>query len=157
MTLFTTINMWWTSKLYHVETMTNTILIHSTYSAYWVFSAFHFAFIFIDFCFQYQCINTSFVLRSIVVILIINKLCAPSHRQDSTHHGLCYVSRGALTGTRSSSTSPPWEIDPTTHGTMSGRSTNLLTTSCSSSDPCLMLIVQIVDNRRGPWRQCNAI
>ena len=27
-------------------------------------------------------------------------LYAPSHRQDSTHHGLCYTSRGALAGTR---------------------------------------------------------
>ena len=27
-------------------------------------------------------------------------LYAPSHRQDSTYHGLCYTSRGALVGTR---------------------------------------------------------
>ena len=27
-------------------------------------------------------------------------LYAPSHRQDSTYHGLCYTSRGALAGTR---------------------------------------------------------
>ena len=25
-------------------------------------------------------------------------LYAPSHRQDSTYHGLCYISRGALAG-----------------------------------------------------------
>ena len=30
-------------------------------------------------------------------------LYAPSHRQDSTYHGLCYTSRGALDGTRNSS------------------------------------------------------
>ena len=30
-------------------------------------------------------------------------LYAPSHRQDSTYHGLCYISRGALAGTRNSS------------------------------------------------------
>ena len=30
-------------------------------------------------------------------------LCAPSHRQDNTYHGLCYTSRGALAGTRNSS------------------------------------------------------
>ena len=30
-------------------------------------------------------------------------LYAPSHRQESTHHGLCYTSRGALAGTRNSS------------------------------------------------------
>ena len=27
-------------------------------------------------------------------------LYAPSHRQDSTYHGFCYTSRGALAGTR---------------------------------------------------------
>ena len=31
-------------------------------------------------------------------------LYAPSHRQDSTYHGLCYTSRGALAGTRSKQT-----------------------------------------------------
>ena len=41
-------------------------------------------------------------------------LYAPSHRQDSTHHSLCYTSRGALAGTRNSSMGPPWRIDPTT-------------------------------------------
>ena len=30
-------------------------------------------------------------------------LYAPSHRQDSTYHGPCYTSRGALAGTRHSS------------------------------------------------------
>ena len=29
-------------------------------------------------------------------------LYAPSHRQDSKYHGLCYTSRGALAGTRNS-------------------------------------------------------
>ena len=33
----------------------------------------------------------------------------PSHRQDSTYHGLCYASRGALAGTRNSSMGPPHE------------------------------------------------
>ena len=36
-------------------------------------------------------------------------LYAPSHRQDNTYHGLCYTSRGALTGTRNSSIGPPHE------------------------------------------------
>ena len=36
-------------------------------------------------------------------------LCAPSHRQDSTYHGLCYTSRGALAGTKNSSMGPPHE------------------------------------------------
>ena len=30
-------------------------------------------------------------------------LYAPSHREDSTYHGLCYTSRGALAGTGNSS------------------------------------------------------
>ena len=29
-------------------------------------------------------------------------LYAPSHRQDSTYHGICYTSRGALVGKRNS-------------------------------------------------------
>ena len=36
-------------------------------------------------------------------------LYAPSHRQDSTYHGLYYTSRGALAGTRNSSMGPPHE------------------------------------------------
>ena len=36
-------------------------------------------------------------------------LYAPSHRQDNTYHGLCYISRGALAGTRNSSMGPPHE------------------------------------------------
>ena len=49
-------------------------------------------------------------------------LYAPSHRQDSTYHGLCYTSRGALAGRRNSSMDPPWRIDPTSHRIMSERS-----------------------------------
>ena len=36
-------------------------------------------------------------------------LYAPSHRQDNTYHGICYTSRGALTGTRNSSMGRPHE------------------------------------------------
>ena len=36
-------------------------------------------------------------------------LYAPSHRQDSTYHGLCYTSCGALARTRNSSMGPPHE------------------------------------------------
>ena len=46
-------------------------------------------------------------------------LYAPSHRQDSTYHGLWCTSRGALAGTRNSSMGPPWRIDLTIHRTMS--------------------------------------
>ena len=38
-----------------------------------------------------------------------HRLLFPSHRQDSTYHGLCYTSRGALAGTRNSSMGPPHE------------------------------------------------
>ena len=36
-------------------------------------------------------------------------LYAPSQRQDSTYHGLCYTSRGALAGARNSSMGPAHE------------------------------------------------
>ena len=36
-------------------------------------------------------------------------LYAPSQRQDSTYHSLCYTSRGALAGMRNSSMGPPHE------------------------------------------------
>ena len=36
-------------------------------------------------------------------------LYAPSHRQDNTHHSLCYTCHGALAGTRNSSMGPPHE------------------------------------------------
>ena len=48
-------------------------------------------------------IGYSFRLRARVL------LYAPSFRQDSTYHDLCYTSRGALAGTRNSSMSPPHE------------------------------------------------
>ena len=76
-------------------------------------------------------------------------LYAPSHRQDSTYHSLCYTSHGALAETRNSSMGSPhegsirwpiarlereiaqwvhhegsirWPINPMTHRTMSERS-----------------------------------
>ena len=42
-------------------------------------------------------IGYSFRLAAMVL------LYAPSHRQDSTYHGLCYTNRGALAGMRNSS------------------------------------------------------
>ena len=44
-------------------------------------------------------------------------LYAPSNRQDSTYHSLCYTSHGALAGTRNSPMGPPWRIDPMIHRT----------------------------------------
>ena len=52
-------------------------------------------------------------------------LYASSHRQDNTHHGLCYTSRGSLAGTRNSSVGPPWRIDPTTYRIVCGYSATL--------------------------------
>ena len=49
-------------------------------------------------------------------------LLFPINSKDSTYHGLCYTSRGALARTRNSWMGPLWRIDPTTHRTMSERS-----------------------------------
>ena len=38
-------------------------------------------------------------------------LYAPSHRQENTYHGLCYTSRGALAGTRTSRMGSGNEMD----------------------------------------------
>ena len=53
-------------------------------------------------------------------------LYAPSHRQDSTYHGLCCTNRGALAGTRNISMGPPLRIDPMIHRTMSEGATSEL-------------------------------
>ena len=52
-----------------------------------------------------RCRNMGYSFRLTARVL----LYAPSHRQDSTYHGLCYTSRGALAGTRNSSMGPPHE------------------------------------------------
>ena len=46
-----------------------------------------------------RCSHKGYSLRITARVL----LYAPSHRQDSTYHGLCYTSRGTLAGTRNSS------------------------------------------------------
>ena len=43
-----------------------------------------------------RCRHIGYSFRLTARVLIY----APSHRQDSTYHGLCYTSRGALAGTR---------------------------------------------------------
>ena len=52
-----------------------------------------------------RCRHIGYSLRLTARVL----LYAPSHRQDSTYHDLCYTSRGALGGTRNSSMGPPHE------------------------------------------------
>ena len=54
-------------------------------------------------CYSFRNIGYSFRLAARVL------LYAPSHRQDSTYHSLCYTSCGALAGTRTSSMGPPHE------------------------------------------------
>ena len=65
-----------------------------------------------------RCRHMGFSFRLAARVL----LYAPSHRQDSTYHGLCYTSRRALAGTRNSSMGSLGRIDPTTHRTMSEHS-----------------------------------
>ena len=52
-----------------------------------------------------RCRHMGYSFRLAVRVL----LYAPSQRQDSTYYGLCYTSRGALAGTRSSSMGPSHE------------------------------------------------
>ena len=52
-----------------------------------------------------RCCHISYSFRLTARVL----LYAPSHRQDSTYHGLCYTSRGALAGKRNSSMGSPHE------------------------------------------------
>ena len=52
-----------------------------------------------------RCRHIGYSLRLAARVL----LYAPSHRQDSTYHGLWYTSGGALAGTRNSSMGPPYE------------------------------------------------
>ena len=52
-----------------------------------------------------RCRNIGYSFRLTARVL----LYAPSHRQDSTYHSLCYTSRGALAGTRNSSMGSPHE------------------------------------------------
>ena len=49
-----------------------------------------------------RCRHMGYSLRLTARVL----LYAPSHRLDSTYHGLCYTSRGSLAGTRNSSMGP---------------------------------------------------
>ena len=52
-----------------------------------------------------RCRHIGYIFRLAVRVL----LYAPSQGQDSTYHGLCYTSRGALAGTRNSLMGPPHE------------------------------------------------
>ena len=74
-------------------------------------------------------------------------LYVPSHRQDSTYHGLCYTSRGALAGTRNSSMKDRSD-DPSHHERMLlprswlkiGHSvSSQLTHSWSEINPCQLV------------------
>ena len=43
----------------------------------------------------------SFLVASMIILYV------SSHSQDSTYHGLCYISCGALAGTRNDPMGPP--------------------------------------------------
>ena len=79
-------------------------------------------------------------------------LYAPSHRQDNTYHGLCYSSCGALAGTRNSSMGPtPKRIDPTTHRTMSERSTSELRPAPKQGVRCSSVVRAFAHGAMGCW------
>ena len=74
--------------------------------------------------FIYGYIESDIWLRTILIVREETRCChigysyrltarvllyAPSHRQDSTYHSLCYTSRRALAGMRNSSMGPPHE------------------------------------------------
>ena len=69
------------------------------------------------------------------------------HREDTTYQGLWYTSRGTLVGKKNRSMGPPWGIDPTTHRTMSGRSTTelhlALIKCCGIINKKLWLLIKI--------------
>ena len=50
-----------------------------------------------------RCRHVGYSFRIAAMVI----LYASSHRQDNTYHGLCYISRGTLTGTRNRSMGPP--------------------------------------------------
>ena len=52
-----------------------------------------------------RCLHIGYSFRLTARVL----LYAPSHRQESTYHSLCYTSHGALTGMRNSSMGSPHE------------------------------------------------
>ena len=62
-------------------------------------------------------LRTILIVRREIRLAARVLLYAPSHRQDSTYHGFCYTSRGALAGTRNSSMGP-WRIDPLSIGSI---------------------------------------
>ena len=74
-------------------------------------------------------------------------LYAPSHRQDSTYHGLCYTSCGTLAETWNSSMGP-WRIDPTTHRTMSERSYHGATSRSVDSPNSIRKVI---------WLYCKSV
>ena len=76
----------------------------------------------------HMCLMTTEIMRGNPLVRFLtcsfwlaawNILYAQSHRQDSTYHGLGYISCIALTGTRNSFMSPPTGINPMTHATSS--------------------------------------
>ena len=78
-------------------------------------------------------------------------LYAPSHRQDSTYHGLCYTSRGALAGTRNGSMGLPNEGSIRRPIAPSHHDRTLLPRSYISLPPTMGSREVICRSRRGCW------
>ena len=90
-----------------------------------------------------RCRNIGYSYRLKAMVL----LYAPTHRQDSTYHGLCYTNCGALAGTRNSSMGwgRPFTctgVASKTLGTVRGPKTNVVFG--------FILVGGLLDPR-GPW------
>ena len=66
-----------------------------------------FVFMFCLFVCLFVLLLVSFYFICFCLWFFVGVLYAPSNRQNSTYHILCYTSRGALAGKRNDSTSPP--------------------------------------------------
>ena len=75
-------------------------------------------------------------------------LYAPSHRQYSTYHDLCYTSCGAVARMRNSSMVPPWMINLMTHCTMSEHSTTELNPAPNPTNTSYELSTEIIETQR---------
>ena len=85
-----------------------------------------------------RCRNMGYYFRLTARVL----LYVPSHRQDSTYHGLCYTSRGALTDTRNSSMGPIHERS--IRRTMSERFYHGATSRCQTKKKSRHVQVQVL-------------
>ena len=69
-----------------------------------------------------------------------------SHKQDSTYHGVCYTSCGALAGMRIILMGPPGGVDSMTYHTMSVRSTTDLSPASVLAWPSVFIFLYFMYN-----------